>query len=187
MKLLYEYEHAEELIRLGFSPNLYANHDFCEKILDHCNRYDMKFLEHSYGTIVHKDFNKYFKLISFDKARHLMPKNGELADHINALQCKTNKNIKMITTSPYLTFHRGIYSFIEEYPYDVYALNPNFMDYMAFATGNHKIVRLPFMDITYAFTDADAEELEELNKAIYKDINIFPTFIPIKVNGYVIK
>ena len=136
-------KHAKELIKLDWPENLLIGPDDCETYLKHCETYNMKFLKGSYGTIVHKQFNKYFKYISSrnDKEYEIQQKltcgnglegnykvkgvNLDL-DHVNLFQSKKYKDVYMVTSSPY---NRLQTDGIKDYPYGAYIIHPNFLDY----------------------------------------------------------
>ena len=183
MKTLIDCKKADELINIyDFPPNLLVDDKYCEKIYGHCKEYGMKFLKGSYGTIVHKDFDKHFKKTEKDYG-HLADKTlkGRILDHSNLMQYKGEDEIVILTSSPYMTLDEIVFKDLMEYPYSAYVINPNFLDYIEFARQSYGKVRNPVSDINYAFTEATLSQMLKLNERIYKDIGVFPTFIPLKV------
>ena len=182
MKTLIDCEKADELINIyDFPPNLLVDNEYCEKIYGHCKKYGMKFLKGSYGTIVHKDFDKQFKTISkgFDHLEDETIKDKVL-DHSNLIQCKQNKDITLLTSSPYLTLREDRFGIFLNYPYKVYVINPNYLDYIEFARQFYGKVRVPMQYMNYAFTDACEVDMMVLNDHIYEETGLFPTFLPLK-------
>ena len=150
------------------------------KILDHCTRNKMKFLTGSYATIVHMAWDNYFQLAENEETgEYLQPKNTAFMDHMNLI-CTYNGHT-ILTSSPYMTLYEGMFPLITEYEYDIYAVNPLVMDYLEFAKTSYDKIREPLTDITYAFTDAPRIGITHINEKIWDDLNIYPTFIPLKV------
>ena len=188
-------KHAKELIKLDWPENLLIGPDDCETYLKHCETYNMKFLKGSYGTIVHKQFNKYFKYISLrnDKEYEIQQKltcgkglegnykvkgvNLDL-DHVNLFQSKKYKDVYMVTSSPY---NRLQTDGIKDYPYGAYIIHPNFLDYHGFIERFAFKMRHPLWDVNYAFTNATEEQLYEIGKQMMEDksLEVFPVFLEV--------
>ena len=175
--------HSKELVKLGFSDRLLTTPDDCETYLKHCKKYNMKFLKGSYGTIVHKDFDKYFKKSKSYKMRcKLACINEETGrskldlhlDHTNLFKSKIFKDVYLLTSSPYYTSVIDIINQVKDYPYDVYAMHPNFLDYHIFAT--HSKMN-PLFDLSYCYTNASREQMYEIDKTIFEDIGLFHAFV----------
>lgn len=182
MKTLQDCKQGNELINLGFPENLLVDDEDCERLLEHCKKHDMEFLKGSYGTIVHKSFNKHFKKTEKDYG-HLADKTlkGRILDHSNLMQYNGEDEIVILASSPYMTLDESVFKDLMEYPYSAYAINPNFLDYIEFARQSYGKVRNPVSNINYAFTEATSSQMLKLNEEIHKDIGVFPTFIPLKV------
>ena len=175
-------KHAKELIKLDFPENLCATPESCENWLNHCQRYDMKFLKNSYGTLVHKDFNRYFKNSNSLKTRNKLTCKNELIngekislplDHTNLLKSKIDNDVYILTSSPYHDLNAYIINCIKNYPYDTYVIHPNFLDYYSFVDEPSEKLRHPLNNINYAFTNATEAQIQIINDAIYKDTGLF--------------
>lgn len=166
--------YAKKLGKYGFNPRLCASEVDCEEWLDFCKKNDMVWLKGSYGTLVHKNFNKYFiRLANCDESKKAGVDLGYVDDigqilinlnHSNILKSTLN-GIYMITSSPnYIDFRQ-----IEKYPYKVYMIHPALLEDYA-------------MDgkISLAFCNTKYDEISEINEAIYEDIGIYRAFRYIK-------
>lgn len=180
-------KYAKELVKLGFSDRLLTTPEDCETYVKHCNKYNMKFLKGSYGTIVHKDFGKYFKESNSRKIRcKLACINEETGrskidlslDHTNLFKSKIEKDVYILTSSPYYTSPMDIQKETVDYPYSVYAIHPVFLDYHIFTT--HSEMMHPFYDLSYAYTNANDEQMYEIDKTIYEDLGLYHSFLKIK-------
>ena len=190
MYILGQNKHAKELVNLGFSDRLITTPEDCEIYLDHCKKNDMKFLKDSYGTMVHKNFNKFFKK---SKNNRIFNKLGltelgaiqqnrnihRLMDHTNLLRSQIYKNVYVLTSSPYMILNQIVFEIIKEYPYNVYVINPNFLDYIAFVTHEHREWH-PLSNLNYAFTEASQEQMLTINKAISEEIGVYNAFTLLK-------
>ena len=174
-------EYSKELVKLGFSERLLCSPESCKIWLEHCKKYNMKFLKGSYGTMVHKNFNKYFKKSTSNKVKEqLMCKSndeveiGSLLDHINLFRSQVEKDVYILTSSPYLTLNSNLINNLKNYPYDVYVIHPNFLDYTAFVD-EEPVGRLrhPLKEVNYAFTNASFEQMLNINQAIYDELDTF--------------
>ena len=186
-------KNAKELKKLGFSGKLYASPKSCENWLNHCKKYDMEFLKESYGTIVHKNFNKYFKHIPIknDKQYEIQQNlkcgsglekdysvenfDNMIFDHTNLLKSKITDDY-FLTSSPYSDFIYELQN-IKNYPYNVYVVHNNFLDYYAFIDNENGYLRHPLCELNYVFTKATKNNIKLINKTIYKDIGLFPVFL----------
>lgn len=176
--------HSKELVKLGFSDRLITTPEDCETYLNHCKKYDMKFLKGSYGTIVHKDFNKYFKESNSHKMRCKLACTNEVTgkskldlrlDHTNLFKSKIFKDVYILTSSPYSGLDMDIINTLRDYPYDSYIINPNFLDYHIFIRDPGEI-RPPLRNVNYAFTNAAPEQIIQINKIILEDTGVFLAF-----------
>ena len=177
-------EYADELIKLDFPENLITNAEDCKMYHDHCNQYNMKFLKGSYGTLIHKQFGDYFKKSNSRKIKLELKCANELTgksnislplDHSNLFKSKINKSVYILTSSPYGSLDMETINNLKEYPYDSYIINPNFLDYHGFI-GRVGEIRPPLWDVNYAFTNANPEDILEINRVIYDDIKVFLAF-----------
>ena len=184
-------KYADELIKLDFPENLITSAEDCEVYHNHCNKYTMKFLNGSYGSLVHQKFDKYFKVCAIDDElfeiqQKLSCKDGLGTnyhvegvylplDHLNLLQSKHYKDVYILTSSPYGSLDKNILKTLNQYPYDSYIINPNFLDYHGFI-GRVSEIRPPLWDVNYAFTNGNPEDIIEINHKIYDDIKVFLAF-----------
>lgn len=176
-------KHSKELIKLGFPKTLYTSPESCEILLEYCKQYDMKFLKGSYGTLVHKNFDNYFKVSQSNKIKKLLKCEDELIDgksinlpldHINLFKSKIDDEIYILTSSPYDSLNMNMFHRINNYPYSIYMIHPNFLDYIAFVDDDPVgTLRNPLSNLNYAFTNASAEQILNINKVIYDDLDMF--------------
>jgi len=160
--------YGRQLKKFGFSPRLCASEEQCKEWLDFCKRTDMVWFSKSYGTLVHKNFDKHFTRL---EGNELTKAKIELAvmddryntlislNHSNGIKSKIN-GAYFVTSSPnYVEWDN-----IKKYPYTVFIIHPSLLeDY-----GLDKI-NFAFSNITYA-------EIDEINKAIYDDIGLYKAF-----------
>ena len=180
LRTLKDDKYRKDLISKGFPENLFTSQqEYAEKLLNHCNKYDMVFLKGSYGTIVYNGFGKHFKRVGVNGNEHILPK-GELADHMNILQSRKDKQMHIATSSPYTYLDEDLWGQIMEYPYNVYAINPKILDYIQFAYESYDDIRESLMFINYAFTDATPQQMMDLNNSIQLDTGIYAPFMPLK-------
>ena len=149
----------------------------------------MKFLKGSYGTLVHKQFEDYFKKSQSRKMGRKLQcitesgrcKTGVHFDHTNIFRSTLWKNVYVLTSSPYNSLSMSVMDTLHNYPYDVYVINPNFLDYHGFIGRYDCDMRHPLWDVNYAFTDAPESQIRDIEKTIVKTINgrVFPVFIKI--------
>ena len=182
-------KYADELVKLGFSERLITTPEDCKRYVEHCNKYNMKFLKGSYGTLVHKQFEDYFKKSQSRKMGRKLQcitesgrcKTGVHFDHTNIFRSTLWKNVYVLTSSPYNSLSMSVMDTLHNYPYDVYVINPNFLDYHGFIGRYDCDMRHPLWDVNYAFTDAPESQIRDIEKTIVKTINgrVFPVFIKI--------
>lgn len=176
-------KYADELIKLDFPENLITTAEDCKMYVDHCNKYNMKFLKGSYGTIVHQKFDKYFKGSNSNKMKEKLMdiENGYGQtidfDHSNLFKSKIDKQVYMLTASPYGYLNiRDTINALKNYPYDVYVINPNFVDYHGFLHRLDVPMRHPLFDVNYAYTNASISQWREIEQKIFHEIEVFPIF-----------
>ena len=176
-------EYKKELVKLGFSERLLCSPKSCKIWVEHCKKYNMKFLKGSYGTMVHKEFDKYFKNSKSNKIRDQLTCKDKLVnskiielrlDHTNLFKSKIEDDVYILTSSPYTSLNANLINDFKNYPYDVYVIHPNFLDYYAFVD-KEPVGRLrhPLSEVNYAFTNASPEQMLNINRAIYEDLNTF--------------
>lgn len=179
--------HAEELIRLGFKPTLCTSPEGCENLLNHCKQHNMKFLKNSYGTLVHKEFNKYFQK-SESKKMWKQLKNvdnwydsstGYVFDHTNLFRYKLDKDIFILTSSPYGSMDSKVMNELREHPCDVYVIHPNFLDYLGFVEHEDTDNNHPLYQVNYAFTNASEEQMNKINHDLKDGIGLYKVFIKV--------
>lgn len=184
-------KYAKELMNLGFSDRLNTTESDCKMYLEHCKKYNMKWLGNSYGTIVHKDFDKFFEYIDVIKKdkeyeiyQDLSQREKEymfyILDHKIFLKFKNSKDDYMITSSPYKMLDVNVLNALQEYPYNVYIIHPNFLNYYGFLGGLNNVIGHPLYEVTYAFTTVDVNNMHQLNLDIQEETGIYEAFVPIK-------
>ena len=181
-------KYANKLVELGFSDRLCCTSEDCQKYLEYCQENNMVWFDDSYGTIVHKDFHKYFKKAdrSDDKGYSVWQKLSlkekgymfRILDHSNFIQT-IDENEYMITSSPYMTLDVNVLKNLITYPYDIYVIHPNFLNYHRFILRESNI-KHPLDEVSYAFTNISDEKMKKLNVKISKEIGIFHAFVKIK-------
>lgn len=181
-------KYAKELMNLGFSDRLITTESDCEMYLEHCKKYDMKWLGNSYGTIVHKDFDKFFTYIDViekDKEYEiyqdlLQREKGymfRILDHKIFLKFKNSKDDYMVTSSPYKMLDVNVLNALQEYPYNVYIVHPDFLNYYGFLGGSNSVIRHPLYEVTYAFTTVNSDNMHQLNLDIKEETGIYDAFV----------
>lgn len=183
-------KYADELIKLGFSDRLITTPEDCKRYVEHCNKYNMKFLKGSYGTLVHKQFTNYFKISTSNKMRRKLQCINENTgrtntsihfDHTNLFKSTLWKDVYVLTSSPYNSLSISVMDTLQDYPYDVYVINPNFLDYHTFIGRSDCEMRHPLWDVNYLFTNAFESQIADIEKTICETINgrVFPVFVKI--------
>lgn len=171
-------KYSKELIKLDFPSNLLTDTKQAKDFLDYCKENDMKFLKGSYGTLVHKEFDKYFRFSENRKLELELQGIDELTgksnfdlnlDHDNFFEFKIKKDMHILTSSPYDTVPNDIRKETKDYPYNVYAINPYFINYIGYI--EHKKFH-PFYDLSYAYTSNSNDEINQINEVIYSDLGI---------------
>lgn len=162
--------YAKKLGKYGFSDRLCSNKMQCEEWLSFCEKNDMVWLKESYGTLVHKDFDKHFiRLNSLtDEITHAEIKLGIIDEqykqlvglnHSNVLKSRIN-NVYIVTSSPnYINFDN-----IDKYSHSVFIIHPSLLE--DYSLGG----------INIGFTNATFEEIADINEKIYEDIGIYKAF-----------
>lgn len=168
-------EYGEKLIKLDFPARLLGEHEDCEAWYNHCISNDMKFLKGSYGTLVNKDFNKYFKLSrkqsAIDEIREEIP--DSLLDHTNLFKSKIFRDVYVLTSSPYSDLTGETVADLGKLNVKTAIFNPKFLDYYGFisSTNGH-----PLCDVNYMFTFASSLQLQEIKRIIYETLGMLHPF-----------
>ena len=176
--------YAKKLGKYKFSETLCASLEDCEDWYNHCKEHNMVFCNGTYGTLVHKNFSKYFKLSTMSTRKvpkilgvdKFAPHNpSKVMDHVNIFYWRDDSSMKMITTSPYSYFKPSMFDGIEDSEYSVYAIHPNLLDYYAFVCRDYKN-KHPFGDISYAFIKPD--DVWRMDEVLCDGIkDIFKSFV----------
>ncbi len=172
--------HCNELKQLGFPEERCASLEMCENLLTHCKLYHMKFFKGSYGTLVHEKFSKIFRKSSnHDKQDELLQNLGgdytHFVDHVNLFKVN-KKDIYILTLSPYCIINLTSLSvIISSYPYNICAINPRLLEYAGHVE-HGRALRNPLVDMNYMCTDANLDEIDELNDLIFKELGIDSAF-----------
>ena len=159
--------YADKLGKYGFKPNLCASKEQCEEWLDFCKKNNMRWLDNSYGTLVHKDFNNHFINldVSTDEITKAKIELGIIneqyftlirTNHTNVLKSKINDSYIVTSYIEWID--------IKKYPYSVYIIHPSLMEDYSLC------------GINIAFCNWTWNEYQEINKSIYEDIGIFGAF-----------
>lgn len=192
-------EYGWELINnYDFPENLFCDKKSPKVWLDYCRENNMKFLKGSYGTLVHKDFNKYFKVVNgrdleediyLDLKRMLYDDRGcgryngldTLLDHTNLLQSTKYDDVYVWTSSPYNFLKVAP---LMECPFNSYLIHPNFIDYYGFIDrfNENKFKLNPFFDVNYLFTTAHSLKMHEIVREIDEGTGLYCVFTPIKIS-----
>lgn len=154
--------YAKQLSKYGFPNNLCTYPSQCEKWIEFCQKCDMKWLKGSYGTLVHKNFDRHFttvksrSLAEQDLIEELYPRD---ANHSNIIKSKVTDTI-MITSSPnYIDL-----SLLENYPYDIFIIHSSLLEDYA------------MNKINLAYCNASLNEIDHINDAIYNTIGLYGAF-----------
>ena len=189
-------KYADELIKLGFSDRLITTPEDCKRYVEHCNKYNMKFLKGSYGTLVHKNFEKYFEYIDGSDEEYeikqklscrkgldgdyRIPEVSLVLDHVNLFKSKMEEEVYVLTSSPYGPLDSTILTNLKNYPYGAYVIHPNLLDYYGFVGRFDNKLRNPLWDINYAFTNATLDQIRNIVKEVDEGTGIFLSFLPLR-------
>lgn len=159
-------KYSEKLIGLDFSPRLICEPEDCKIWYEYCTEHNMKFLKDSYGSLVNKDFDKYFKVIDDDKIYDKLTESmfeeipNQFLDHKNLIQSRFDKSVYILTCSPYHILHDKDIRMLQECKYSTYIINPLLLNYYGFMT---PVNRHPLWEMNYAFTNASEEQMYEIS------------------------
>ena len=179
-------EYGEDLIKLDFNPRLLCSPKDCEIWYNHCTKYDMKFLKGSYGSLVHKDFDKYFRVVEnpkiYDEITEGMFKEipNVFLDHKNLIQSRFDETVYILTTSPYHIFHNQDINILQECGLDTYVINPRLLDYYVFM---NPVKPHPLVEMNYAFTNASEKQMRKINKGLKDIVGLYGFELLVKGNG----
>ena len=91
-------------------------------------------------------------------------------ENINLLRSKIEEKAFILISSPLEDLNRS--NGFENYPYDIYVIDPGFLDYYAFIEDGLRHEE----KINYAFTNAAESEMQNINDMIYKDTGLVEVF-----------
>ena len=187
--------YADDLIKLDFPAELYTSPKDCETYLKHCNKYNMKWLTGSYGSIVHKEFGRYFNHIprrnyeQYEIQQKITCKKGLdddysidgvnlKLDHVNLFQSKLYEEVYLVTSSPYGSLNMYVINNLKKYPYGSYVIHPNLLDYHAFIMNSDERLRHSLLDFNYVYTNASSQQMNEISEQTYHHIDgVFPPLL----------
>ena len=88
---------------------------------------------------------------------------------------KIEDDVYILTSSPYdPSLNMNLFNQIKSYPYSIYVIHPNFLDYAAFVDRDPVgALRNPLSNMNYAFTNASADQILNINQVIYGDLDTF--------------
>ena len=147
-------KYSKELIKLDFPEKLIGSPETCRNLLEYCKKHDMKYLKKSDGLLVNTKFDKHFKVSECIKMRNPL-------ENINLLRSKIEEKAFILISSPLEDLNRS--NGFENYPYDIYVIDPGFLDYYAFIEDGLRHEE----KINYAFTNAAESEMQNINDMIY--------------------
>ena len=172
-------KYSKELIKLDFPEKLIGSPETCRNLLEYCKKHDMKYLKKSDGLLVNVKFDKHFKVSECIKMRNKLSRKGHLyekediklpLENINLLRSKIEEKAFILISSPLEDLNRS--NGFENYPYDIYVIDPGFLDYYAFIEDGLRHEE----KINYAFTNAAESEMQNINDMIYKDTGLVEVF-----------
>ena len=171
-------KYSKELIELDFPEKLLASPE-SGNLLEYCKKHDMKYLKKSDGLLVNVKFDKHFKVSECIKMRNKLSRKGHLYDkediklpleNINLLRSKIEEKAFILISSPLEDLNRS--NGFENYPYDIYVIDPGFLDYYAFIEDGLRHEE----KINYAFTNAAESEMQNITDMIYQDTGLAEVF-----------
>ena len=150
-------KYSKELIELDFPEKLLASPE-SGNLLEYCKKHDMKYLKKSDDKLSRKGH-------LYDKEDIKLP-----LENINLLRSKIEEKAFILISSPLEDLNRS--NGFENYPYDIYVIDPGFLDYYAFIEDGLRHEE----KINYAFTNAAESEMQNINDMIYKDTGLVEVF-----------
>ena len=171
-------KYSKELIELDFPEKLLASPE-SGNLLEYCKKHDMKYLKKSDGLLVNVKFDKHFKVSECIKMRNKLSRKGHLYDkediklpleNINLLRSKTEEKVFILISSPLEDM--DMIDAFKKYPYDIYVIRPDFLDYYAFIEESSRQEE----KVNYAFTNAEQSQIQHVNEMIYQDTGLSDVF-----------
>ena len=172
-------KYSKELIELDFPEKLIGSPETCRNLLEYCKKHDMKYLKKSDGLLVNVKFDKHFKVSECIKMRNKLSRKGHLYDkediklpleNINLLRSKTEEKVFILISSPLEDM--DMIDAFKKYPYDIYVIRPDFLDYYAFIEESSRQEE----KVNYAFTNAEQSQIQHVNEMIYQDTGLSDVF-----------
>ena len=171
-------KYSKELIELDFPEKLLASPE-SGNLLEYCKKHDMKYLKKSDGLLVNVKFDKHFKVSECIKMRNKLSRKGHLyekediklpLENINLLRSKTEEKVFILISSPLEDM--DMIDAFKKYPYDIYVIRPDFLDYYAFIEEGSRQEE----KVNYAFTNAKQSQIQHVNEMIYQDTGLSDVF-----------
>ena len=172
-------KYSKELIKLDFPEKLIGSPETCRNLLEYCKKHDMKYLKKSDGLLVNTKFDKHFKVSECIKMRNKLSRKGHLYDkediklpleNINLLRSKTEEKVFILISIPLEDM--DMIDAFKKYPYDIYVIRPDFLDYYAFIEESSRQEE----KVNYAFTNAEQSQIQHVNEMIYQDTGLSDVF-----------
>ena len=91
-------------------------------------------------------------------------------ENINLLRSKTEEKVFILISSPLEDM--DMIDAFKKYPYDIYVIRPDFLDYYAFIEEGSRQEE----KINYAFTNAEQSQIQHVNEMIYQDTGLSDVF-----------
>ena len=91
-------------------------------------------------------------------------------NHINLLRSKTEEKVFILISSPLEDM--DMIDAFKKYPYDIYVIRPDFLDYYAFIEESSRQEE----KVNYAFTNAEQSQIQHVNEMIYQDTGLSDVF-----------
>ena len=165
--------YGEKLIELGFSPKLICSPENCQTWYNHCKEHNLKFLDGSYGSLVHEDFDEYFSLCDDDEVldyyKGIVP--DYLQDHLELIRSKDDESVCILTSSPYHILSGDDISALRGIGLDTYVFTPLFFDYYGFVTFDSYH---PLHCLTFGFSSGGTEQMLGIGQRIAEGTGLFP-------------
>ena len=100
-------------------------------------------------------------------------------DNINLVRSNMDEKVFILISSPLEDLNINMINEFKNYPYDIYVIHPNFLDYYAFIGKDSRLLenfnnesieealKHPLEKINYAFTNAKPSQIQDINEKIY--------------------
>ena len=136
-------KYSKELIKLDFPEKLIGSPETCRNLLEYCKKHDMKYLKEDIKLPL---------------------------ENINLLRSKTEEKVFILISSPLEDM--DMIDAFKKYPYDIYVIRPDFLDYYAFIEESSRQEE----KVNYAFTNAEQSQIQHVNEMIYQDTGLSDVF-----------